>query len=151
LLESGVPPNAPAVQNAAALVRARAATVQEHATYELSLAVLFLDRLGDPRDHQLIQVLALRLIAGQDGAGGWAYRCPNFPGVDQQQQLLNRLRQQQPMQPPGLPLTQTAAARPQGLRPGAGLVGPVAPGARMPLGAHALWRLPVVSAHPGSL
>jgi hypothetical protein len=35
------------------------------ATYELSLAILFLDKLGDPADEKLIATLAFRLIAGQ--------------------------------------------------------------------------------------
>lgn len=73
LLECGVPADDPAVQAAAACVR-------EHCpglvgTYELALAVLFLDRLGDPKDHELIQQLALRIVAGQNGDGGWSYNC----------------------------------------------------------------------------
>ena len=63
LLECGVPRDDPAVKQAAAFVR-RAAPAMDH-TYELALSILFLDRLGDPKDQKLIQTLALRLIAGQ--------------------------------------------------------------------------------------
>jgi hypothetical protein len=74
LLECGVPPSDPGVQKAAAFVRAHAATVNK--TYILALAILFLDRLGDPRDRERIQTLALRLVAGQNATGGWTYDCP---------------------------------------------------------------------------
>src|SRR5262249_8634907 len=47
----------------------------EH-TYDLSLAVLFLDRLEQPGDRALIQGLALRIAAGQTEKGGWDYKCP---------------------------------------------------------------------------
>jgi hypothetical protein len=73
LLEAGVPANDPAIQKAAAFIRPKALKTDE--TYELSLVVLFLDRLGDPKDKKLIQSLALRLIAGQYRTGGWSYRC----------------------------------------------------------------------------
>ena len=80
LLECGVPPSDPIVQKAAALVRAQVRqAVTSRDTYQLALAVLFLDRLGDKRDAELIQFLALRLVAGQRLAdGGWDYTCPQF-------------------------------------------------------------------------
>jgi len=74
LLECGVPANDLHVQRAASLVRMKAA--DHRATYEISLAVLFLDRLGDPRDRPLIQWIALRILAGQNDSGGWTYHCP---------------------------------------------------------------------------
>lgn len=74
LLESGVPMDDPAIQKAAAFLRPRAAIAKD--TYDLTLAILFFDRLGDPKDKKLIQACALRLIAGQRRTGGWAYRCP---------------------------------------------------------------------------
>jgi len=74
LLESGVPADDPVIQKAAAFLRPRV-LVNTH-TYELPLAILFFDRLGDPKDKKLIQMCALRLIAGQHRTGGWAYRCP---------------------------------------------------------------------------
>ena len=74
LLECGVPPSDPIIQRTARFVRSKAASL--NTTYELSLIILFLDRLGEPRDKKLIQTLALRLIAGQSATGGWGYKCP---------------------------------------------------------------------------
>lgn len=70
-------PSAPddvAVQRSATLVRNNVASLDQ--TYELSLATLFLDRLGDRADRFTIQTLALRLVAGQTASGGWSYQCP---------------------------------------------------------------------------
>ncbi len=77
LLESGVPTDDPVIQNAADYLRARVLTNEK--TYELSLALLFFDRLGEPKDKPLIRSLGLRLIAGQHLTGGWNYRCPVVP------------------------------------------------------------------------
>src|SRR5262249_44459324 len=85
LLECGVPPNHPAGHNAAAFVRLAAPNLEK--TYEISLSVLFLDRLGDPKDKPLIQKLALRLIAGQAPSGGWTYKCPILSDADTKQLL----------------------------------------------------------------
>jgi hypothetical protein len=74
LLECGASPRSPVIQRTALLVRQSVAKLDQ--TYEISLAILFLDRLGDPRDRPLIQILAARLIAGQTPTGGWSYRCP---------------------------------------------------------------------------
>lgn len=74
LLESGVPADDPVIQKAATFLRATTPLIDS--TYELPLAILFFDRLGDPKDKKLIQMCALRLIAGQHRAGGWAYHCP---------------------------------------------------------------------------
>ncbi|HEY7315389.1 MAG TPA: hypothetical protein VH643_39025 [Gemmataceae bacterium] len=76
LLESGVPADAPCITKAAEYIRPRVLKLDW--TYEVSLAVLFLDRLGDPKDKPLIRNLALRLIAGQHVTGGWNYRCPTL-------------------------------------------------------------------------
>jgi hypothetical protein len=73
LLEAGVAPDDPVIQKAADFLRPKA--LKTDRTYELSLAILFFDRLGDPKDKKLIQSLALRLIAGQHRTGGWSYRC----------------------------------------------------------------------------
>jgi hypothetical protein len=73
LLECGIPADDPCVQRAAAYVRSHVANLTK--TYELSLAILFLDRLGDLRDRPIIQVLALRIMAGQSDGGGWTYNC----------------------------------------------------------------------------
>jgi hypothetical protein len=77
LLECGVPESDPIVQRAAGFVRNQAPTLRNaHETYQLSLAILFLDRLGNPQDRELIQYLALRLIAAQRRDHGWGYHCP---------------------------------------------------------------------------
>lgn len=74
LLECGVPADAQVIRRVAVLVRR--AEPKLTATYELSLCILFLDRLGDPKDRELIQTFAARLIAGQAESGGWTYTCP---------------------------------------------------------------------------
>jgi hypothetical protein len=76
LLESGVTVDDPVIQKAAEYIRPRVLTNDQ--TYELSLAILFFDRLGNPKDKRLIQTLALRLIAGQHYTGGWSYDCPTL-------------------------------------------------------------------------
>ena len=82
LLECGVPASDPAVQKAAKLVRAEAGSLGgpnlNRATYQLALAILFLDRLGEREDEAIIQFLALCLIAGQRADGGWTYDCPKL-------------------------------------------------------------------------
>ena len=89
LLECKVPADDPAVQRAAFFVRANVGNLG--GTYELSLATLFLDRLGDPRDRTVIQALALRLLAGQNECGGWTYNCPILTPVEMLQ-LFNFLQ-----------------------------------------------------------
>ncbi|GIW78987.1 MAG: hypothetical protein KatS3mg105_0794 [Gemmatales bacterium] len=81
LLECGVPPQDASIQKALAFIKQNWANVQK--TYDLSVAILFLDRLGARRDKQLaqlVQVFALRLIAGQTMYGGWSYDCPPLAG-----------------------------------------------------------------------
>ena len=74
LLECGVPADERHVQKAAVYIRKSVPELT--ATYQLSLAILFLDRLGDPADEPLIRTMALRLLAGQRASGGWSYQCP---------------------------------------------------------------------------
>ncbi|HWY86065.1 MAG TPA: hypothetical protein VNX28_05045 [Gemmataceae bacterium] len=85
LLECGVSPQSPLVQNAAILVRLSVPRLDT--TYEISLSILFLDRLGDVKDRPVIQKLALRLIAGQTPTGGWTYRCPILSDADHKELL----------------------------------------------------------------
>jgi hypothetical protein len=73
LLESGVPARDPAVKAAARFVRVTGPNLFR--TYDLALAILFLDRLGDVGDRPLIRSLALRLVAAQNRFGGWGYDC----------------------------------------------------------------------------
>ena len=91
LLESGVPARDSAVQKGAAFLRERESTLRR--TYEISLAVLFLDRLGESTDRKLIQSLAIRLVAGQNSTGGWGYTCPVLE-PEQEKNLIKELRQQ---------------------------------------------------------
>jgi hypothetical protein len=74
LLEAGVPAQDPVIAKFAAFLRAQAPTMLR--TYSLSLAIFFLDRLGDPKDGPLIRSFALRLVANQSSEGSWGYICP---------------------------------------------------------------------------
>jgi hypothetical protein len=74
LLECGVPAKDEVVKKAADYVRER--SVKFTGTYVISLAIMFLDRLGDPSDVPLIESLTVRLLAGQCPKGGWSYTCP---------------------------------------------------------------------------
>lgn len=90
LLECGVPASDQAVKSAADAVR-QAAIDLTH-TYSLSLAIMFLDRLGDAADVPLIQSMAVRLLDGQKRTGGWTYRCP-APEEREVNRLTTALRQ----------------------------------------------------------
>lgn len=97
------------VQEAAAIVRQHAPSLR--GTYELSLAILFLDRLGDPKDRDLIRTLALRLVAGQGPTGGWNYNCPILTPQDEQL-LVTTLRQLTPSANELLATTQLSRQQP---------------------------------------
>lgn len=77
LLESNVPAADPAVKAIAASVREQ--SYRESQTYQISLCLLFLDRLEDPADVPLIQMLGVRLLVGQTSRGGWTYGCVPTP------------------------------------------------------------------------
>jgi hypothetical protein len=74
LVENGVAPDDPMIKNSADFVRSAAASNTQ--TYDISLAILFLTRIGDKNDRDLIQELGTRLAAGQLVSGGWTYVCP---------------------------------------------------------------------------
>jgi hypothetical protein len=93
LLECGVPADDPVIQRAAILVRRSVPNLKK--TYEISLSILFLDRLGDPKDKKLIESLAMRLVAGQSPTGGWGYTCPVLT-ARKTNDLLIALRQTEP-------------------------------------------------------
>lgn len=79
LLECGVPPDDPLVQKTAAFVREHAIHPLAYPVYQRSLAIFFLDRLGARGDEELIQYLALCIIAGQNlQQGAWHYECPTL-------------------------------------------------------------------------
>jgi hypothetical protein len=93
LLECGAAPDDAHVQKAASFVRKQA--LDEPKTYSMALVILFLDRLGDAKDDQLIQSLALRLTAGQTAWGGWTYNCPALAPAEEAA-LLQALRKTRP-------------------------------------------------------
>jgi hypothetical protein len=74
LLECGVSPNDPLIQKAAEYTRRFIQTNGK--TYDIALGIMFLDKLGDPEDEPLIEVLALQLLGGQNATFGWTYYCP---------------------------------------------------------------------------
>lgn len=74
LIENGVELTDPAVQSGYEFVKKKARELKN--TYDLSLAVVLLQRMGDRRDKPLVRSLAARLIAGQLETGGWTYTCP---------------------------------------------------------------------------
>jgi hypothetical protein len=75
MLECDVPGEDQAVKDAARVVRSGVGAIND--TYDISLAVMFLDRLGLADDDRLIEDLSHRLIAGQGANGGWGYFCPH--------------------------------------------------------------------------
>jgi hypothetical protein len=93
LLESGVPKDDAKVRKAAAFVREAVGfgvgdkPGPDH-PYSISLAIFFLDRLGEPQDRPLIQWLGVRLLRGQTRFAGWHYAVPGVDDAEKQ-----RLRQ----------------------------------------------------------
>jgi hypothetical protein len=118
LLECGVAPDEQVIRRVAATVRRMVPSMD--ATYEIALSILFLDRLGDPNDRELIQTLAVRLIAGQAATGGWTYKCP-LVGKKVHQEIVTALKQRDAMEPlarvPGAPLAGAPAERKPGGAP----------------------------------
>src|SRR5438046_3239026 len=98
LAESGVPTSDPGLKRAADRIRG-AAPVLSH-TYEVALAILFLDRIGDKKDERVIQQLAARLIVSQTATGGWGYKVATGISPDAVLGPLRRLNPPQPADPP---------------------------------------------------
>ncbi len=159
LLECRMPADNPAVQRAADFVRSTPVHDRLRRTYQLSTAILFLDRLGDPKDRDLIQAYALELAAGQNGRGGWNYDCPRLSRVEMQHLLaflqatrfaaielpdpLNPLKLNDPLKgavPQGLN-TKPPAPRPAQKKAGAKAAPPVPAFQSLP---SAVARLPIV-------
>lgn len=88
LLESGVAADNPAIVKAADFVRTE--IIANYETYHVSLAIMFLDRLGDRADVPLIQALGVRLMEGQQPwpQAGWNYRTTQ-PSEDEVTRLRN--------------------------------------------------------------
>jgi hypothetical protein len=126
LLECGVSPKDPVLQRTADAIRRTAG--QLDATYEISLAILFLDRLGDPKYEPVIEQLAVRLIASQAPTGGWGYKCLSVSKAKQQQILVLLRKQSPPPHAPDLPpFAQGPGAQPPGLAGGPAGQKPTAP------------------------
>jgi hypothetical protein len=82
LLECGLPAKDAAVIKAASFVRK--GSLDLTGTYSLSLAIMFLDRLGEAADVPLIESMTVRLLAGQDLTAGWSYYCPGISKEEKQ-------------------------------------------------------------------
>jgi hypothetical protein len=96
LLECGVPPGDPGIQRAATFVRLSVPSKELTSTYEVSLALLFLDRLGNPKDKPYIEILAGRLIASQTPTGGWGYETQYLSAIDTAE-IIKYVRQLEPL------------------------------------------------------
>ena len=95
LLESGTPVTDRSLQ--IITERVRSDSYIQHRTYQASLCLMYLDRLGDPADVPLIQTLAVRLLVGQNSGGGWGYELCAAPAAGDVQ----RLKAIKADQPPG--------------------------------------------------
>lgn len=71
MIEGGVPISDPVIVNITKFVREQSFTMNK--TYQTSLAIMYLDRVGDPKDIPLIQMMGVRLVVGQSPGGGWTY------------------------------------------------------------------------------
>ncbi len=99
LLECGVPATDKSIQAAAYFIRKSVDSKELTNTYEVSLALLFLDRLisasGDAKgkayvtDKGHIETLAARLIASQTPTGGWGYQTQYLSKADSDKVLTN--------------------------------------------------------------
>lgn len=74
LIENGTPVDDPVIEKAQRYVLDN--YLDEGGTYDVSLAILLLSRVGDRDNRGAIRDLAARLIAGQNLHGGWGYSCP---------------------------------------------------------------------------
>lgn len=93
LLECGAKPNDLAVTKAADVIRRASETLGD--TYTLALAIMFLDRVGDPADLPILQTLGCRLLAGQNAQGGWSYQCPVLGDVAEMRRRSQEIRERQ--------------------------------------------------------
>ncbi len=100
LLETGLPANDAAVQNIAKT--ARASVFITRSTYELSLLIMFFDRLGYKEDQPMIQFMTLRLMSGQTSGGAWSYSCDGLKlDAVEERQLQAELGNTRLVTPPG--------------------------------------------------
>jgi hypothetical protein len=71
LLAAGDRPDSPPIVAASRVVRRLVAV--ENSTYDVSLAVMFLNQLSERMDSELIRALGQRLVRGQCADGSWTY------------------------------------------------------------------------------
>lgn len=74
LIENGLPISDPIIEKAQRYIVKNYDDVKQ--TYDITLAILFLSRVGDRDNRKPIRDLAARLVAGQNVDGGWHYTCP---------------------------------------------------------------------------
>jgi hypothetical protein len=105
LLECGVPPDDPLVQKLAETVRNGIIDHEAYyGTYNLSTAMIFLDKLGDPVDAPLIESMTVRLLTAQsEKHGGWGYPAP-FLNPTEKARLKATLKQRREKLAKGEPL-----------------------------------------------
>ena len=70
-LECGVSPADEQVRKAVEFIRKDCPAMNR--TYTLALAIMLLDRVGDPLDEPIIHILTVQLLEGQKVVGGWWY------------------------------------------------------------------------------
>ena len=74
LMENGIPISDSHIEKANKYINDKIKDLKN--TYEISLSLVFLSRVGDRDSRATVRELAARLIAGQNGDGGWGYACP---------------------------------------------------------------------------
>ena len=74
LIENGLPLNDPVVDKGYRYIKKSVDGLEN--TYEISLSILLLARVGDRMDRPAIRTLGARLLSGQNEGGGWSYKCP---------------------------------------------------------------------------
>jgi len=101
LVESGIPASDPAVKRLADYVRHE--VTEMDGVYDLSLSIIFLDKLGDVGDAPLIESMAVRLMAAQGVKGGWHYDAAK-PNAAERNRLENLTLQAETARKNNLPL-----------------------------------------------
>jgi hypothetical protein len=99
LLEAGVAPNDPVIKDLVDYVRQSVPVMDR--VYDLSLSLIFLDKMGDPADDLLIESIAVRLLARQSDKGGWTY-ATDIPNQTEQARLTALLLEMEKMRSEGL-------------------------------------------------
>ena len=111
LIESGLPADDPVVANIARNVRQ--SLMSSNSTYEISLMIMFLDRVGQKADQPLIQFLTLRLMSGQVGDGAWSYTCGLQLNAVEERVLLAELLKDAKLVTPDKPKTPKKETKPR--------------------------------------